>query len=102
MYPKLFNVCPLVRQDTQCLSEYLEHWICNFVACKTKTYLLRTSNHNNFDRSAFMSLFMFLVLMFTHNRKDNISVGEKVGQYPIVVQDPSAACRMQGKLTGRG
>ena len=38
--------------------------ICNFLACKTKTYLLSTCS----------------VLMLTHNRKDNINVGEKVGE----------------------
>ena len=75
--------------------------ICNFLACKTKTYLLWISNHN-FDRSAFMYLFKFPVLMFTHNRKDNISVGEKVGGYPSVVQDPSAACPMQAQSMGLG
>ena len=75
--------------------------ICNFLACKTKTYLLWISNHN-FDRSVVMYLFKFPVLMFTHNRKDNISVGEKVGEYPSVVQDPSAACPMQGQSMGLG
>ena len=54
--------------------------ICNFLACKTKPYLLWISNHN-FDRSAFMYLLKFPVLMFTHNRKDNIlSVGGNVGE----------------------
>ena len=51
--------------------------ICNYLACKTKTYLLWTFNLN-FDRAAVLSVEVPCFNVHAH-RKGDISGGEKGG-----------------------